>query len=405
MIEKIAIRNYKSLEDVELELGPLTVLVGPNNSGKSNILDCLRLESELVSEGPGAVHARGGFSSIVWNGQTKRTISARITGYFSDDAVVPSSIRYEYALELVGSETHFNVLAESLTAHFEASRARPDGPHEAMEKAIREAGPDGRKLLQFPGANPGMANLWNPDGSLAGGVAGKVGGPCLTRFLAPEQYPVPECLAREIASWGFYNLVPSHMKSPVPARKDLTVQSAGDNLSAVVHSIHSEHTEEFKEIESLLRTAVPEARQLLTALTEQGQTFVSIQEEHLNVRVPSMSMSDGTLRLLAHLAALYSPDRPPLMCFEEPENYVHPHLLELLANVLKTASNKTQVLITTHSPYFLNWFDIGSLVVVSKAEGKTQLTRAKDIKGAEEAIRKLGLGELWYAGSLGGVPE
>jgi predicted ATPase len=84
-------------------------------------------------------------------------------------------------------------------------------------------------------------------------------------------------------------------------------------------------------------------------------------------------MSDGTLRLLAHLAAIYSPTPPPLMAFEEPENNIHPHLHELLADVLRGASKRSQILVATHSPHFLDYrrFDLDDLVIVEKIEGKT----------------------------------
>ena len=404
MIEKLAVRNYKSLENVDLELGPLTVFVGPNNAGKSNILDSFRLLSELVSVGAGAVDGRGGFRNIVWDAETKRTVSIAITGYPTNDPVVPPSIGYEYELELVGSETHFRVLKESLTARFDGSRARVDETHKALEAAVRAAGQSGRKLFDFP-TDEGMATVWDPDGNVASSFS--LGGrdPYLRVFAGNDRYACLHPFARDVANWGFYNLVPSHMRTPVPARKELIVQPQGDNFSTVLHSIHSEHTGEFEQIDELLRTAVPEAKQLLTALTEQGQTYANIQEEHLTTRVSSMSMSDGTLRLLAHLAALYTPARPALLCFEEPENYMHPRSLELLANVMKVASKKTQLLLTTHSPYFLDWFDAEDLVIVDKVEGKTRVKRAEDVKGVKEALRKLGLGEMWYAGSLGGVPE
>jgi predicted ATPase len=115
-------------------------------------------------------------------------------------------------------------------------------------------------------------------------------------------------------------------------------------------------------------------------------------------------MSDGTLRVLGCLAALYSPASPPLICFEEPENYVHPRLLELMVNLLKGASEKTQVLINTHSPYLVDFLDPGDLFIVEKVNGETQVKRAEDKKGIKEALKTLGLGEMWYSGGLGGIP-
>ena len=121
-----------------------------------------------------------------------------------------------------------------------------------------------------------------------------------------------------------------------------------------MHSIQSEHAGKFSEIEGLLKRALPEVRHLFTALTKEGRTYVSWEEESMPLRVPVWAMSDGTLRLLGQLAGLFSPEPPALACYEEPENYVHPDLASLMADVFKNASEKNQVLISTHSPYFLN---------------------------------------------------
>jgi predicted ATPase len=95
---------------------------------------------------------------------------------------------------------------------------------------------------------------------------------------------------------------------------------------------------------------------------------------------------------------------PPLGCFEEPENYIHPHSLKLLAHVLKKASRRSQILLSTHSPYLLNFLEPEDIIVVEKHEGATEVTRTADQGAIKEALQTLGLGEIWYAGSLGGTP-
>lgn len=100
-----------------------------------------------------------------------------------------------------------------------------------------------------------------------------------------------------------------------------------------------------------------------------------------------------------------SNDPPALACFEEPENCIHPGLLELVVDALKSASRRSQILVTTHSPDFLNFLkDPEGLMIVEKVDGKTQCREAKDTAGVKEALKTLGLGELWYSGHLGGVP-
>jgi predicted ATPase len=204
--------------------------------------------------------------------------------------------------------------------------------------------------------------------------------------------------------WAFYNFIPVQMAQPTPARRDLRLQKEGANISSVLHTFQSEWGESFTEVEELLRTAVPEIERLLTPLTEEGQTYLAVEERGLPLRIPSWAMSDGTLRFLGQLAALFSPDPLALACFEEPENCIHPGLLQLVVDVFKSASRKTQILVTTHSPEFLNFLAPENLMIVEKKDGKTQCREAKDVAGVKEALKTLGLGELWYSGHLGGTP-
>jgi predicted ATPase len=194
------------------------------------------------------------------------------------------------------------------------------------------------------------------------------------------------------------------METPLAVRKDLRLQERGENFGAVLHSYHAEFGSNFREIEDWLRRAMPEISALLSGLTEGGQTYAQIEERGLKVRIPSWAMSDGTIRFLGHLLVAFGASPPPLICFEEPENYIHPRLLELLAHILKKASTRTQILLTTHSPYLLNFLEPEDILIVEKHEGATEVSQPKDPGAIKEALKTLGLGEMWYAGSLGGTP-
>ena len=401
MIDKITVKNYKSLENVEVELEPLTVFVGPNNAGKSNLLDSLRLLRDLVHEGPGAVEARGGFRYIVWNGEIKRTISFTINGHFDRNSGFSERIKYQYRLALVGGVTHFRILSESFSV--ECQKEKGAQFVDKIERELRKSGK--QTLLEFPAEKDNSAVIKDLHGEVITGLSAPNDELRLRSFSDTSRYPMLGHFSQEIREWAFYNLVPSRMANPIRVKQDFRILPEGDNTSAVLHSIHSEHIGRFNEIQELMKAAVPELTEIVTALTEQGETYTNIGEKHLNIRIPSWAMSDGTLRLLAHLAVIFSPQCPSLVCFEEPENFVHPHILELLVNAFKKASEKTQILLTTHSPYFLNYLEPESLVTVEKQEGRTSLSKAKNMKGIKEALRKLGLGEMWYTGSLGGVPE
>jgi len=410
MLDEIRIRNYRSLKDTAVPLRAFNVFIGPNNSGKSNIFDCLRFLSGLVRQRQGEpVHERGGYSSIVWNGDLSRSIGIEISGHEpsrpleSMYGLEPPQNRYrfQYVLQLAGGPAHFQIVRE----RFVVWAALPEaGSANSVEMQLLDAGPKGRVLFEFPSTGqPSMATSYD----LSGKPTASWGGGGLQSYMwaarDSSRNPVLGDFAQSLEGWGFYNPVPSMMRGPVPARRELKLQERAENLSSVLHSFHSEFPKNFREIEDWLHEAVPEISTLLTGLTEASQTYVFIEEQGLGARIPSWAMSEGTLRLLAHLAVVCSPSPPALVCFEEPENYLHPRALELLANALKKASDRTQVLLSTHSPYLLNFLEPDDLQIVEKKDGGTVVSRVQDPEGVKEALKTLGLGEMWYAGHLGGT--
>jgi predicted ATPase len=403
MLDQIHIRNYKSLRDVALDLRPFNVLIGPNNAGKSNLFDCLSLLSELTRSQQGEpVHSRGGFSSIIWNGEIKSSIGVEISGHEpSFPGRDGDRYRFQYKVYLAGGPTHFQIGSE----RFWACDASPSGAElSPAEAGLFERGLNGRVLLEYP-VEENMARSTDPSGKVTfTGSYQTFRSPYLAFFADPARFPLLGDFALQVKNWAFYNFVPSLMESPLPVRKDLTLQERGENFGAVLHSYHAEFGSNFREIEEWLRRAMPEISSLLTGLTEGGQTFAQIEENGLKVRIPSWSMSDGTIRFVAHLLVVFGASPPPLVCFEEPENFIHPYSLELLAHVLKKASTRSQMLLTTHSPYLLNFLEPEDIIIVEKHEGATQASRPKDPGAIKEALKTLGLGEMWYAGSLGGTP-
>lgn len=386
MLERLIVRNYKSLEDMDLRLRACNVFVGPNNAGKSNILDCLQFLSDFFTQGAGAIHGRGGFGLLVWNGDLKRTISIQMEGKINT-ASGPSKA-YKYLLGLAGGPTHYSLVKEVFTLRLNRKE---------------------QKLLEFPSSLRRVAKVWEESGEQSLKISG-ADNSYVSDFHTDSRGNSKSSILGQFASnvrnWHSYNFVPSRMRSPLQVRRDLNLQTEGDNLPVVLHSLYSEFPKNFNQVTEVLRHGVPELRALYSALSEAGGTYISVEETGIQQRIPAWAMSDGTLKLLAHLAVVYSPSPPALVCFEEPENFLHPHLLELLAQLLQKASERTQILVTTHSPYLLNFLESEDLIIVEKSQGKTTAKRASERRnGLKEALRVLGLGEMWYAGSLGGIPK
>ncbi len=380
MITSLKVRNFKSLENVELRLSSLHVLVGANGSGKSNLFDVFQFLRELAITGESAVHSRGGFSQLVWGGDLKRTMFFELHADLSNDATSATEIVYQ--LEIAGGPLHANIVKERLALLNGKGQEQPIllYPYESNQAAIFYAN----------------GKAWEPP---------RMEGRLLLHYLQDEaRSGVAAKFVKQLQSWASYNFEPSIMRRPNTVKQDYHLQRTGENFSSVLHSVQSEHAARFGEIENILKTALPETRRLFTALTKDSQTYASLEEASFPLKIPAWAMSDGTLRLLAQLAASFSPEPPALSCFEEPENFLHPAWLALVADVLKSAATKSQILISTHSPYLLNFFSPEHLLVVEKEEGKSEYQSLKGRKRLKEALRVLGLGELWYSGELGGTP-
>jgi predicted ATPase len=382
-INKLIVKNYKSLKNLQLEMKPFMVFIGPNNAGKSNIFDCLRFLSDSARKGRDwqqMVNQKGGFKQIVYNGNTGDNISIELQGLIS---AKNKERYYKYFIEFDGK--HYNNIRN-------------------ISEIFTLVGKVEKHLLKYPVENDEVIAI-NADGKQS---SMKVMGEQLniSRFDNPEYYPILGQFSREVQNWAFFHLLPPLMREPSEVLNEFRLRTMGENISTMLHTLQSESRQRFHKIEETLKEAVPELEELTTGLTQEkpSLTYIRIKEKYLKTSIPVWNMSDGTIRLLGYLATIYSPVMPPLICIEEPENYVHPRLLELIVDLIKTASQKTQVFVTTHSPYLIDFLKPEDLFIVEKKKGQTIVDKAEDKKGIKEALRKLGLGEMWYAGSLGGVP-
>ena len=204
---------------------------------------------------------------------------------------------------------------------------------------------------------------------------------------------------RHMSRWRFYSFTVPSIRRESSARKQLNLERDGSNLAQVLLTLKTERPKAFSAIEEVLKLAIPEVEELLTPLTEEGNTYVAIQEKGF-APFDYHQVSDGTLRLLAYITALNLD--ADLICFEKPENFVHAQLLRLLAEILKKSDK--QIVLSTHSPYFLDHLEPEDLIIVEKKDGKTKLRRVEAEKQKKEIQNLLEegipLGEAYYSGAI-----
>ncbi len=371
MLNKLTIENYRSLREVEMSLRRFNVFLGPNNAGKSNILDSLGFLADLINGSWEKINERGEFRSIVWGGNLGENISINI------EAALENSTIYQYEVGLSGTAlTSSHIISERLSIQRKKRRRkiinRTDGKAKILD--VKE---NDYKDYTF-------------ESTLL----------AVNRYTDKERNPHNLALKEFIQGWSFYNISPAHMKNPIPVRKESRLLGGGENLSAVLHTLQSQYRGQFDSLEKELIRAIPEVEEVMTQLTTDGRTFVSVRESSFEENFPVMSLSDGVLRFLGYLSVIYSTPPPTLICFEEPENCVHPKLLQLLVDLMKEASSRTQMLITTHSPFLVNWLDPEDLVIVEKQYGQTKCKKAPSKRSLKEILKDIDLGDLWVSGGL-----
>ena len=193
-----------------------------------------------------------------------------------------------------------------------------------------------------------------------------------------------------------FGIVPSGL----PLRRS-TLQDGGDNLALVLHEL------DFRGFENLigeyLRKLNDRFSGVKVKVEQVAQTY--LQETGLIERLPATRMSDGTLKFLCLLAVLLDPDVPPLLCIEEPEVGLHPEAIQIVADLLIEASEKTQIVVTTHSESLVDAMsDRPESVLVCERDfdNGTQL-RQLDSKQLRLWLKRYTLGQLWRKGEIGGT--
>ena len=149
-----------------------------------------------------------------------------------------------------------------------------------------------------------------------------------------------------------------------------------------------------------LRARVPRIERVLAETMQDGRLLLQIKDAPFSHPVLARFASDGTLKMLAYLVLLYDPEPPSFIGIEEPENFLHPRLLHELAEECREASARTQLLITTHSPFFLDALRLKEVRVLWRNEdGHTQTRRADELHGVSEFVEAgAQLGDLWMEG-------
>ncbi len=346
MIEKLRVRNFRSLKDLEVMWGKFNVLMGPNNSGKSNILDCLAFLSETCRKPVmDAFGSRGGFEKVVFGGRENGI-------EFAVDLILDGET-CQYVLSCERGE----IREERLVLGAEATLERDSGRAVVVDD-------DG---LQHEVSVSGYQS------TLVGAYGNREGFSAIRR--------VCDCLGL----WRVYQFASTdELRGRFAAREVLDLGRYCENLVPVLVSLRNGHPDLFSELEGALRQGIPDIDSLLTPLTPDGEAYLAVRERAFDPGFDSRHLSDGTLKFLAYVTASVLP-HSGLACFEELENSLHPGLLKVLVQVLKKSDK--QVILSTQSPYAINFIEPGEVRVVEKRRGETHVRVIDEVRRLRDTLR------------------
>lgn len=384
LIRTIKLENFLSFGEPgrTIELGPLNILIGPNGSGKSNLLESVALLQSAPDQLLKPIREGGGVRDWLHKGQQSTPI-ASLDIVLNYSAGV-QDLRYVLSFTEVGQR--FEIVDERIENELPA-----DGkPLPCFFYHLN----NGRPVLSV---KQEQRSLRQEDVDLEKSI--------LAQRRDPDQYPELTWLALSLGKirlyreWSFGRYTPPRL----PQKADLPnehLEPDSSNLGLVLNRLRRDPAVKQRLLGAL--QALYDGIDDYDVQIEGGTVQVFFHEG--NRTIPATRLSDGTLRYLCLLAVLCHPNPPPLVCIEEPELGLHLDVLPTLADLLKEASTRTQLIVTTHSDVLVDAMSDQpeSVYVTEKTDAGTTLTRlsAEKLKPWLEQYR---LGQLWTRGEIGGT--
>lgn len=220
-----------------------------------------------------------------------------------------------------------------------------------------------------------------------------------------ERFPAAVALGNLIERWHVSDFHINRARPEQEAGHAEHLSREGENLAQVIEYLHAQHYETFKEITKKLSARIPGIDRVEAKQTEEGRILLKFTDGSFEDPFLARFVSDGTIKMLAYLTLLYDPSPHPLLCVEEPENQLHPRLLGELAEEFRAYAHRGgQVLVSTHSPDFLNATELEEVFWLQKSSGYTEIKRAAEDRQIKKYMQDgAKMGHLWTEGFFAGA--
>jgi predicted ATPase len=396
-ILKLEVEGFRSLKRVLWQPGDLNIIIGPNGTGKSNLLRILELISVSASGRLGKyIQSSGGMEPLLWDGQSDR-IFFRVTLSPVEDLSPRHDQTYTVELARLGRGSTYRIDYEQLADYYQVDRGNKTTPFKHLERRNSNArifDVDEHELVA-----PAEAVL--EDELLLPQVSNP--------FTTITNRWIP-AIQKGLAGWSIYHDIHVNrdavIRQPVVARAEKRVTPDGQNLISVLHTLYTSDRYFKQAINSAMRAAFgDDFDELVFPPAADQRIQLHVRWSTLRNEQSAADLSDGTLRFLFLLAVLATPSPASLIAIDEPETGLHPSMLPIVAEYAADAAQRSQVILTTHSDQLLDAFgDIRPTTTVAKwSDGETTLTTLDDDKLAYW-LKEYSLGALYRSRELENMP-
>lgn len=388
-ITKLHIEGFRSLRNVNWSPGDLNVIIGPNGTGKSNLLRFLELISVSAQGRLGKyVQSLGGMDPIVWDGQStsiKFVLETKPAGSELDPE------QYELEMIRLGSGSSYKIENEHLINSHKLRKGSEKKPFKFLERRAKTAVIFDENERTFVTPEEYVSDEES--------LLSIASGPFINNhFIPPFQ--------RELASIAVYRDLNTNTDAPIRqsaiSRMEKRVDPDGQNLISVMHTLYTGDRDFKNDINLAMRAAFgDDFEELIFPPAADQRIQLRVRWKSLKREQSAAELSDGTLRFLFLLTVLASPSLAPIIAIDEPETGLHPSMLPLIAEYAVEASKRSQIILTTHSPQFLDAFvETKPTTTIAKwVNGETTLQTLRN-EDLNYWLKEFSLGNLFSSGEL-----
>ena len=396
-IETLRIKNFKAYQNVELRnLPSFCVFLGKNGCGKTTLFrifvflkECLatNVRTALNKEG-----GRNGFREVLSRNASEEVIEIEI----------------QFRMEITGRERLVTYLLRICIDE----RDWPYVNREVLRYKRGEYGSPYHFLDFSKGKGYAITNeedfskqdteLDREEQKLASIDTLAIKG--LGQF---ERFKAAQAFKNLIENWHISNFHINDARGVKDDEDARHLSTSGANLPSVARYLYEQHNEIFEVIKQKMRDRVPGVEEVEVTLTEDGRLLMRYRDGAFEDPFIDKNVSDGTIKMFSYLILLHDPSPHPILCVEEPENQLYPELMTVLAEEFQEyARNGGQVLVSTHSPQFLNAIELNNLFIIEKFSGASSVTPlSEDPLISEQMQAGWSAGTLWEQGHMAGVKQ